>query len=74
MAPDPLPAEGSDKVGLAAAGQAEAEQIVTAADEVGVQQRRDLAADFVRKPLFVERLKGFLWADSDSLSWRWILR
>jgi hypothetical protein len=58
MAADPLAAEGGGEVGLAAAGQAEAEQVVATAEEIGLEQGRDLAADLFRQPFLIECLEG----------------
>lgn len=56
---DPLPGDGGDEVGLAAAGQTEAEQVVAAAHEVGVEQGGQLATQLLGQKLLVEGLEAF---------------
>ena len=59
MAADPLASDRGDQVRFAAAGQAEAQEVVAAAHEVRFEQRGQLTADFVRQLFLVERLEGF---------------
>ena len=59
MPADPFPGEGGDEVRLASAGEAEAEEIIAAAHEVGFEQGRDLSPDFFRQEFNVEGFEGF---------------
>lgn len=59
MAADPFTGDGRHEVRLAAPGEAEAQEVVAPPHEVGLQQRGQLAADFVRELLLVERLERF---------------
>ena len=55
MALYPLASECGAQVRFAAAGQAEAKQVVTAADKLAVEQARDLAAHLVGQLGLIER-------------------
>ena len=59
VAPDPLASDRGDQVRFAAAGQAEAQEVVAAAHQVGFEQRGQLASDFVRQFFILQRLEGF---------------
>ena len=53
VAADPLAGKGGHEMTLAAAGEAEAEQVVAAADEVRFKEPRQLATNFFGKLLLV---------------------
>ena len=53
-------AEGSGGVGLSAAGQAEAEDVVGALEELAGRELVELGEDGARKPVALERLEGLV--------------
>ena len=59
MAADPLAGQGGHEMALPAAGEAEAEQVIAAADKIRLEETGQLATNFFGELLLVERLEVF---------------